>query len=295
MRLAVRLIAALWLAVLGAAGFAADDPVAVPPLRARVTDLTGTLTPDQSAGLERYLAQFEKSRGSQIAILIVPTTKPEAIEAYGIRVAEAWKIGRKGVDDGIIILVAKNDRKLRIEVGRGLEGAMPDAIAKRIIAEVIGPRFKEGDFLGGLQAGVAKIEAVIGGEPLPPPKPSGGGRGSANAWDDVQTLLVIGIIAATILGGILGRLMGRLGGSTTTAGLVGGLAWLITGSAVAALVGAVLVFLFVLAIASRGGGWGSGGGGWSSGGWSGGSSGGSSDSFSGGGGDFGGGGASGDW
>lgn len=287
----VRLLAALGLVLLGAAAPASDDLVAVPPLRARVTDLTGTLAVDQAAGLERDLAQFEKNRGSQIVILIVPTTKPEAIEAYGIRVAEAWKIGRKGVDDGIIVLVAKNDRKLRIEVGRGLEGALPDAIAKRIVAEVIGPRFKEGDFYGGLQAGVAKIEAIIAGEPLPPPKATGASGGSSSAWNDFQSLLVVGIIAATLIGGILGRLMGRLGGSTATAGLVGGLAWLVSGSALAALAAAVLVFFFVLAIASRGGGWGAGG--WSSGGgWGGGSSDGG---FSGGGGDFGGGGASGDW
>jgi uncharacterized protein len=294
MRFAARLLLALWLAATGALGLAADDLVAVPQLRTRVTDLTATLTADQAAGLERGLAQFEKRHGSQIAILIVPSTKPEAIEAYGIRVAEAWKIGRKGVDDGIIVLVAKNDRKLRIEVGRGLEGALPDAIAKRIVAEVIGPRFKEGDFAGGLQAGVAKIESIIAGEQLPPPKAAGSGGSAASAWDDFQTLLIVGIFVATLLGGVLGRLMGRLGGSTTTAGVVGGLAWLMTGSAVIALVGAVLVFLFVLAIASSGGGRGSGG--WSSGGWSSGSSGGgSSDSFSGGGGDFGGGGASGDW
>lgn len=294
MRFAARLLLALWLAATGALGLAADDLVAVPPLKARVTDLTATLTASQAASLEQDLAQFEKRHGSQIAILIVPSTKPEAIEAYGIRVAEAWKIGRKGVGDGIIVLVAKNDRKLRIEVGRGLEGALPDAIAKRIVAEVIGPRFKEGDFFGGLQAGVAKIESVIAGEQLPPPKAAAGSGNAASAWDDFQTLLIVGIFVATLLGGVLGRLMGRLGGSTTTAGVVGGLAWLMTGSAIIALIGAALVFIFVLAFASSGRG-----GGWSSGGWSGGGggwSGGSSDGgFSGGGGDFGGGGASGDW
>jgi uncharacterized protein len=294
MRFAARLLLALWLTATSALGLAADDLVAVPPLKARVTDLTATLTAGQAAGLEQDLAQFEKRHGSQIAILIVPSTKPEAIEAYGIRVAEAWKIGRKGVDDGIIVLVAKNDRKLRIEVGRGLEGALPDAIAKRIVAEVIGPRFKEGDFTGGLHDGLAKIESVIAGEQLPPPKAAGGGGNAASAWDDFQTLLIVGIFVATLLGGVLGRLMGRLGGSTTTAGVVGGLAWLMTGSAIIALIGAVLVFIFVLAIASSGRG-----GGWTSGGWSGGGgswSGGSSDGgFSGGGGDFGGGGASGDW
>ena len=291
MRSAVRLIAALGLILLGAAGLAADDLVAVPPLKARVTDLTATLSRDQSASLEADLAQFEKNGGSQIAILLVPTTKPETIEAYSIRVAEAWKIGRKGIDDGIILIVARNDRKLRIEVGRGLEGAVPDAIAKRIVAEVIGPRFKEGDFYGGLKAGVAKLEAIIGGEALPLPRGTSQASSDGSGMD-AETLFVVGLVIATMLGGVMGRLLGRLGGSTVTSGVVGGLAWLVTGSAVAALIGAIVVFIYVLAIASsgRGGGWSSGG--WGGGGWSGGSSGGG---FSGGGGGFGGGGASGDW
>jgi uncharacterized protein len=291
MRSAWRLIAALGLFLLSAAGLAADGLVAIPPLTARVTDLTGTLSRDQTAALESDLAQFEKSRGSQIAILLVPTTQPETVEAYSIRVAEAWKLGRKGIDDGILILVAKNDRKLRIEVGRGLEGAVPDAVAKRIVAEVIGPRFKEGDFHGGLKAGVAKLQAVIGGEALPPPKSVSRPGGAAM---DTETLLIVSLVVATMLGAVMGRLLGRLGGSTVTSGVVGGLAWLVTGSAVAALIGAILVFVYVLAIASsgRGGGWSSGGWGGGGGGWGGGSSGGG---FSGGGGDFGGGGASGDW
>lgn len=291
MRSAWRLIAALGFFLLSAAGLAADDLVAVPPLKARVTDLTGTLSRDQAAALEADLAQFEKSRGSQIAILLVPTTKPEAIEAYSIRVAEAWKLGRKGIDDGILILVARNDRKLRIEVGRGLEGAVPDAVAKRIVAEVIGPRFKEGDFFGGLQAGVAQLQAAIGGETLPPPKSA---SPASSAAMDLETLFIVGMVIATLLGAVMGRLLGRLGGSTVTSGVVGGLAWLVTGSLLAALIGAILVFIFVLAFASSGRG-----GGWSSGGWSGGgggwSSGSSDGGFSGGGGDFGGGGASGDW
>lgn len=291
MRSAWRLIAALGFFLLSAAGLAADELVAVPPLKTRVTDLTGTLSRDQAAALEADLAQFEKSRGSQIAILLVPTTQPEPIEAYSIRVAEAWKLGRKGIDDGILVLVAKNDRKLRIEVGRGLEGAVPDAVAKRIVAEVIGPRFKEGDFHGGLKAGVAKLQAVIGGEALPPPKSA---SPSGVAAMDTGTLLTVSLVVATMLGAVMGRMLGRLGGSTVTSGVVGGLAWLVTGSAVAALIGAILVFVYVLAIASsgRGGGWSSGGWGGGGGGWSGGSSDGG---FSGGGGDFGGGGASGDW
>jgi uncharacterized protein len=287
MRSAWRLIAALGLILLSAAGLAADEIVAIPPLKARVTDLTGTLSRDQASSLEADLAQFEKARGSQLAILLVPGTQPETIEAYSIRVAEAWKLGRKGIDDGILILVAKNDRKLRIEVGRGLEGAVPDAVAKRIVAEVIGPRFKEGDFHGGLRAGVAKLQAVIGGEALPPPKPAGR-QGSKTM--DLETLFIVGMVIATLLGAVMNRWFGRLGGSTVTAGVVGGLAWLVTSSAVAALIGAILVFIFVLAFASSGRG-----SGWSSGGWSSGGGGSSDGGFSGGGGDFGGGGASGDW
>lgn len=292
MRSAWRLVAALGLLLLSAAGLAADGLVAVPPLQARVIDLTGTLNRDQAGALDAELAQFERSHGSQIVILLVPTTQPETIEAYSIRVAEAWKLGRKGVDDGILILVAKNDRKLRIEVGRGLEGAVPDAVAKRIVAETIGPRFKEGDFYGGLKAGVAKLQAVVGGEALPPPKSAS--RNGAGAAMDLETLFIVAIVVATMLGAVMNRWFGRFGGSIITSGVVGGLAWLVTGSVLAALIGAILVFIFVLAFASSGRG-----GGWSSGGWSGGGGGwggGSSDGgFSGGGGDFGGGGASGDW
>lgn len=286
----LRLLAALWLALSLAVAQAADDPVAVPALKARVTDLTGTLGGEQTALLEAELARFERERGSQIAVLLVPTTRPESIESYSIRVAEAWKLGRKGTDDGILILVAKNDRKLRIEVGRGLEGAVPDAVAKRIVAEAISPRFKEGDFFGGLQAGVAKLQAVIAGEALPPPQSA---APPGNAAMDLESLFAIGMVIATVFGSMLGRLFGRLGGATVAASVVGGLAWLVSGSALAAILGAVLVFIFVLALASsgRGDGWSAGGWGGGGGGWGGGSGGG----WSGGGGDFGGGGASGDW
>ena len=135
--------------------------VAIPPLKTRVTDITGTLTDGQLAGLEAKLWDFEKRKGSQVAVLIVPTTQPEAIEQYSIRVFDQWKLGRKGVDDGILLLVAKDDRKLRIEVGRDLEGVIPDAIAKRIIVEAIAPRFREGDFYGGTTAGVDRIMRSI--------------------------------------------------------------------------------------------------------------------------------------
>lgn len=277
----------------------AQDLVAVPPLHARVTDLTGTLSAQQVGTLEQQLAQFEKARGSQIAILLVPTTQPEAIEQYSIRVADAWRPGRKKVDDGVLIIVAKNDRKLRIEVGRGLEGAVPDALAKRIIAETMTPRFKAGDYYGGLSAGAGKIQGLIAGEQLPASS-AADDRGGQNIGDQFETLLVIGLVVATLVGGILSAVLGRLLGGLATGGVVGFIAMLITGSLLAAAVAAVLVFVFVLAFASRGGGLGGSrgsgwGGGWSSG-TGGGSWGGSSDSgWSGGGGDFGGGGASGDW
>lgn len=278
----------------------AQDLVAVPALHARVTDLTGTLSSEQARNLEQQLAQFERARGSQIAILLVPTTQPEPIEQYSIRAAEAWRLGRRNVDDGVLLIVAKNDRKLRIEVGRGLEGAIPDAIAKRIIAEVITPRFKAGDFYGGLNAGAARIQALIAGEQLPTPSASDE-RGAQGFGDQIETLLVVGLVVATLLGGMLSAMLGRLVGGLATGGVVGLIAMLITGSLFAAAVAAVLVFIFVLAIGGRGGGFGgTHGGGWG-GGWSsgtgGGGWGGSSDSgwSGGGGGDFGGGGASGDW
>ncbi len=146
--------------------------VAVPELKQRVTDLTATLNAAQIQTLETKLADFEGKKGSQIGVLIVPTTQPETIEQYSIRVVDKWKLGRKGVDDGVLLLVAKNDRKLRIEVGRGLEGALNDATAKRIIAEIITPAFKAGDYAGGIAAGTDSIIKVVNGEVLPPPPAS---------------------------------------------------------------------------------------------------------------------------
>src|SRR5574340_541812 len=150
--------------------------VAVPELSRRVTDLTATLSAGQVAALENKLAVFETQKGSQIAVLIVPTTQPEDIAQFGIRVADQWKIGRKKIDDGAILLVAKNDRTLRLEVGYGLEGAIPDAVAKRVIAETITPYFKSGDFYGGIDAGVEQVMRLIEGEPLPPPRASSQGE-----------------------------------------------------------------------------------------------------------------------
>ena len=153
---------------------AAWAQVPVPDLSQRVTDLTATLSAEQVSALENKLAAFEAKQGSQIAVLIVPTTQPEDIAQFGIRVADAWKIGRKNVDDGVILIVAKDDRKLRLEVGYGLEGAIPDAVAKRVIAETITPYFKSGDFAGGIDAGVTQLIGLIEGESLPAPSERAG-------------------------------------------------------------------------------------------------------------------------
>jgi uncharacterized protein len=258
--------------------------VAVPQLTARVTDLTGTLTKEQTASLEQRLQSFEARKGSQIAVLMVPTTAPEAIEQYALRVAERWKIGRKNVDDGAILVVAKNDRALRIEVGYGLEGALNDATANRIIREVIAPRFREGDFYGGINAGVDRMLRVIDGEPLPAPASPvpqvGGGIG--------QSLPIL-LIVAMVVGGLLRRMLGRTVGSVAAGGAVGAVAWLLVGAASIAVLAGILAFIFTLVGGGAGRGvYGGFPGGFGRGGFGGGG-------FRGGGGSFGGGGASGRW
>jgi uncharacterized protein len=267
----------------------------IPPLKARVTDLTGTLNAQQKSALEQTLAEFEARKGAQIAVLMVPTTQPETIEQYAVRVQEAWKLGRKGVDDGVLLVVAKNDRKVKIETGYGLEGILPDAIAKRIIEDDIVPRFKAGDFYGGIRAGVDRIMRVVEGEKLPPPiartHPQAG-----NHLGDWFIPLVIGVLLA---GGILRAIFGRFVGASVvgTLGAVAG--WAIIGSLIGALAVGIIAFIFsLLSGASYGGGRGGwSGGGWSSGGFGGGGfgGGGGGGGFSGGGGSSGGGGASGSW
>lgn len=262
--------------------------VAVPPV-ARVTDLTGTLGHAQRAALEQRLAAFEQRKGSQVAVLIVATTAPESIEQYGIRVAEAWRLGRKGVDDGAILLVAKDDRALRLEVGYGLEGVLPDAVARRIVDEVVVPRFRDGDFAGGVEAGVAQVLKVIDGEPLPPaPAPR---RSGARA----DHLFALGILAL-IFSQAFGRMLGKLPSALGFGALFGFVAYLVVG---VALIGAFAGFvLFVVSLTSqlgggRGGGWHTGG--FGRGGFRGGGGFGGGGGFRGGGGGFGGGGASGRW
>jgi uncharacterized protein len=275
---------------------AAAAAIAIPPLKARVTDLTNTLNPTQRSALEQTLAEFEARKGSQVAVLIVPTTQPETVDQYAVRVQESWKLGRKGVDDGVLLVVAKDDRKLRIESGYGLEGVLPDAAAKRIIEEDITPRFKQGDFYGGIRAGVDRIMRTIEGEPLPPPRAAA--QASSRAFQHLDWVIPA-IIVLLVGGGIVRAIFGRFVGSSLVGAVAAGVVWFVVGSVlIAALVG---LFLFVTglfgsaAMRSRGGwGGGFGGGGWSSGGGSwGGSSGGGG--FSGGGGSSGGGGASGSW
>jgi uncharacterized protein len=284
------------LALLLCWAFAAAADVAVPPLSGRVVDQTGTLSSGDIDSLTQTLRDFEARKGSQIAVLIVPTTAPETIEQYSIRVAEAWKIGRKKVDDGAILLVAKDDRKLRIEVGYGLEGALTDVTSRRIIDEVITPKFRNGDFAGGISAGVARIIGVVDGEPLPAPvrQQQDSGSGLSQLINPFNPFVIIGVL---VLGAFLRNIFGRLFGSLATGGLIGIVAWFIVGSLVVSLIAGAIASLFTLlsdSLASGGGGRSGGfvGGGGSS--W-GGSSGGGGGGFSGGGGSFGGGGASGSW
>ena len=277
----------LVLAVLLSVSLAAIAQVAVPPL-ARVSDQTGTLSGEQKASLERLLEAFEARKGSQIALLMVRTTGGEPIEQYALRVAEQWKLGRKGVDDGALLVVAKDDRVMRIEVGYGLEGALNDATAKRIIAEVITPRFREGDFFGGISAGLDRMIKVIDGEPLPAPA-----RSAPQVDGGVFQFLPVVLIAALVVGGVLRALLGRALGALATGGAVGFLAWVLAGTLVIGMLAGVLAFFFTL-VGGFGAGRRYGGfpGGFRGGGWGGGGLGGG---FRGGGGGFGGGGASGRW
>jgi len=291
------------LALLLCWAFAAWADVAVPPLTGRVVDQTGTLSAADIAGLTQTLKGLELRKGSQVAVLIVPTTEPETIEQYSIRVAEAWKIGRKKVDDGALLVVAKNDRKLRIEVGYGLEGALNDVTSKRIIDEIITPKFKSGDFAGGISAGVERIIGVIDGEPLPapPPRPQRQGDNS-DLTQFLNPLNPFTIIIVLVLGGVFRSVFGRLFGSIATGGLIGIVAWFIFGSLILSGIAGVIASIFTMfsdsitAATPRGrGGWSGGSSGSSWGGSSGGSSSSDSGGFSGGGGSFGGGGASGSW
>ena len=275
----IRLLGILALVFAAAAG--AADEVPVPPLKARVTDLTGTLTSAQLATLEAELRAFEQRKGSQLALLMLPSTQPETIEQYSIRVAERWKIGRARVDDGVILVIAKKDQRLRLEVGYGLEGAIPDVVAKRVIREVIAPHFLANDFFGGISDGARTLMKLIDGEKLPPPARSPASTaGAGNGADDYQSILAVLLVVAVVAGGILKAIFGRLFGSALTGVAAGFVAWLLAGALGMAVIAGALAFVVALLGVGRGflpGGGGGGGG------------------FGGGGGGFGGGGASGSW
>jgi uncharacterized protein len=297
---AVLLAATAWAGL--AAGAWAQDLLPVPTLTARVIDQTQTLAEPERADLEAKLAAFEQRKGSQMVVLMVPTTQPEDIASYANRVGNAWKIGRKDVGDGILVIVAKNDRKMRIEVAKTLEGAVPDLAAIRIIDEEMKPRFRNNDFAGGLNAAVARLIGLVDGEALPAPSSGSDERaGDGIDWENLAIFLFVGVfVAAPIVRSIVGKKLG----SVVMGGGIGVIAFFITTSIVIAVLAgfvALMVSLFSAVAATapgRRGGGGGGFGGWSGGGGGGGwsSGGGGGGGFSsGGGGDFGGGGASGDW
>ena len=272
-----------------------DALQSVPALTGRVVDVTQTLSATEKQALESRLSEWETRTGNQLAVLIVPTTQPEPIESYSIRVAEAWKIGRRGQDNGAIFVVAKNDKKMRIEVGYGLEGSLTDVTAHRIITDTVAPLFSKGDFAGGISAGVDQIMKVVdSGEPLP--QKSGGAPQRGTKGVDFGTLLVLLLVVVPFVGGLLQRILGKLLGSTLGAGVIGFAAWTIAGSLAIAVFAGIIGFIVMIfsglasGLGHRGvfmpGGF--GGGGFGGGGWGGGG-------FSGGGGSFGGGGASGGW
>jgi uncharacterized protein len=304
--IAARLVLAALCLWAGSAATFAQDVLPVPPLSGRVIDQTGTLTAAQNSALSAKLATLEQNQGSQVVVLVVATTQPEDITAYAQRVGDQWKIGRRELGDGLLIVVAKNDRKVRIEVAKTLEGAIPDLMAKRIINEQITPAFKAGDFAGGLNAAVDAVAARIRGEGLPQPSSTPTPTSTRFGVDlGLEGWLTFLFIAVPIGGAVLTSLLGRKLGSLATGAGFGGLGWLATSSVwMAGLIGAgALVMVGLLGVGATRRGLGRQGGGpviWTGGGhgdgW--GSSSGGSDGggfSSGGGGDFGGGGASGDW
>jgi uncharacterized protein len=296
----MRLLMAAMALVLGAAFSvaSAQSPLPVPKLEARVTDLTGTLTAGQQAELEQKLADFEARKGTQIAVLLVPTTQPEEIEQYSIRVTDVWKLGRKKADDGALLILAKDDHKLRIESGQGLEGVLTDAASNRIIEDTMVPLLRQGQFFAAISAGVDQMMRLIDGEALPPPDRTWQHRGARN-WNFLP-FLFFGLLFGS---SILRALFGRTGGALLSGGAVGLVVFLLTSLLGIAIGAAVVSGLLALVLGASGGGWSAGGGrfggpfggigGGLGGGFGGGGFGGGG--FSGGGGGFSGGGASGSW
>lgn len=289
----LRFIAVWYLLALAITATPAAADVAVPALTRRVIDLTKTLTETQIEAVSTRLKDLEDRKGSQIAVLMLPSVKPELIEQYAMRVAEAWKIGRRKIDDGLLIVIAKDDHHMRIEVGRGLEGAIPDITAGRVIDEEFTPSFKKGDYGTGITVGVDRLIRLIDGEPLPPPqKKERAGDGSSSADGDSSTMIMLFAAACVLIGAVLNRIFGHLPGSLTTGAGAGLVTSLIAGipfgimAAIAAFILAIMSNFILQAIIESGGS--------SSGGGFGGNSSGSNRP-TGGGGSFGGGGASGNW
>lgn len=283
-----RILLCLWVAFFSLSSVQAKD-VVVPSLSERVTDLANVLTATQKATIEQQLQALEQSKGSQIAVLIVPTTKPESIEGYSIRVTEKWKLGRKGVDDGVLLLIAHQDRKIRIEVGYGLEGAITDLSSGRIIREFITPKFKKGNFYEGIHSGVGQLIKLINGEPLPEPTLN-------QDADTTDASLAIPLVFFASL--FLPKFLSPLFGRNITASIVTiigtAIVWFILHDIIITVVTFLFIALFSFGESRRenfhDSGTGSlGGGGFGDGGFGGGGG------FSGGGGGFGGGGASGGW
>ena len=276
----------------------AQDVQPVPPLTARVIDRTATLNAEQLQALEAKLARFEAEHGTQIVVLMIPSTAPEDIAAYAQRVGDTWKIGRREVGDGLLLVVAKEDRRVRIEVAKTLEGAIPDLAARRVIDEAITPAFRAGDFAGGIDAGLERLMGLVRGEALPPPRQDGQRGAAAQRGFGLEDLAVFLFVGVPVIGGVLTAIFGRKLGSVLTGAGAGGLSALLTGSAGLGIVAGfiALLLLLVMGVGARGrrGPIGHGPVIWGGGGWSGGGGGGGGFS-SGGGGDFGGGGASGRW
>ena len=298
MRRVFAFLAATWLALAAHA----QPVLPVPALTARVIDQTSTLTEPQKTALIQKLELIETQRGTQVVVLIVPTTQPEDIASYGFRVADAWKLGRRDVGDGLVVIVAKNDRRVNIEVARTLEGPIPDVLAGRIINEQIKPAFKVNDYAGGLNAAIDRLDKAIAGEALPAPNAKGSNARAktANSGFDLQDLAIFLFVGVPIVGAVLTGIFGRKLGALATGGVVGGIGFWLTASLLVAG-GAGLIALFLVGVIGMGSGglgrgrggpiiWGGGGGG---GGFGGGGGGGGFSS--GGGGSFGGGGASGSW
>ena len=292
---------AIFLLLLAGLSAGAQQVLPVPKLSGQVIDQTGTLKPAEAEALTQQLAAIEQQRGAQIVVLMVDSTQPEDIATYAQRVADTWKVGRRDVGDGLVIVVAKRDRRINIQVAKALEGAVPDLLASRIIERQIKPAFKAGDFAGGLQAAVGQLDRALAGEALPAPEPTPKGRQSParSTGIDLQSLGVFLFVGAPIAGAVLSSIFGRKLGALVTGGAMGGLAWFFTASLLLAG-GAALLTLLLVGLTGFGSGrrsavgapviWGGGhhGGGFGGMGGGGGFS-------SGGGGNFGGGGASGSW